>query len=926
MDGNNITGVIKVKVNGEWLPIRTVMGPTGERGPTGPGGGDPGATGPTGAEGATGPTGATGPMFTYEDMTPEEVLDLASKLGRNKADIVADAVAGDLAALDAVGNLVDSGKKPSDFQPVLTFDSTPTEGSQNPVTSDGIKQAIDAATPEDYAQVKAQVATNTGDIAEIESLIPAQASAQNQLADRNFVNSSIATNTATFRGSYNLVSDLGLTVSATEQQVAAAISAKLASLVPPVVPENNDYVFVQVPKTDAGPTVIERVDRYKCTVTESGGVTTRVWGYEWSLNNSSFTADQWAAINSGMTAADVTKLAGIEAGAQVNAVTSVNSKTGAVSLTGADLPVSSSDTTKVDVALGNKLDNSGASEKFIDFGNGNKIGFSYVGTKLSISLYHLNARMASFICDEGTAALENAFGRWAFLPSADGMLALVSQIYAAVQQIAPDFTAKAYALNEPCTYNGVVYHCKSAYTATASSAKPNSDTAHWEVKKVSELFLPLSGGTMTGNLSIEAGSGSSIRIGSDITPGKVTIDAYGTISFYNGATLVKSITIQDLAPLASPAFTGTPTAPTPTAGDDSTKVATTAFVQGALPYAIATKSISNNVVVADDRTVNFVDATSQTGTLTLLMPFVQTSGKSRDFYFAIKCGATPPTVTASYSSINAKGESADLTLTANATTVLHFTEIANGTTSPAANPVFVVTGGANGGGSVDPAQLAGKLDSEAAAPDYDSTATYAEGEYVTYQGKLYYAKQAITTAEAWTAAHWQEDRLAPYIKTFAAAITALSQRGYVMDDNGQPVAVFPDGTVPQIDGYPLRYSIPASVALTATNDEATLVLADRAVTNATIATGFSTLNLTFPTAISGKVRDFYLRITVAAGESAPAMVLPQGITAETPDGSLPAIADGDDSAASTTIVYFSETSAGTFIVKAETVTTVASAA
>ena len=38
--------------------------------------------------------------------------------------------------------------------------------------------------------------------------------------------------------------------------------------------------------------------------------------------------------------------------------------------------------------------------------------------------------------------------------------------------------------------------------------------------------------------------------------------------------------LADLAPLASPAFTGTPTAPTPTAGDSSTKVATTAFVQG----------------------------------------------------------------------------------------------------------------------------------------------------------------------------------------------------------------------------------------------------------------------------------------------------------------------------------------------------------
>lgn len=41
--------------------------------------------------------------------------------------------------------------------------------------------------------------------------------------------------------------------------------------------------------------------------------------------------------------------------------------------------------------------------------------------------------------------------------------------------------------------------------------------------------------------------------------------------------------IAGLAPLASPALTGTPTAPTPAAGDDSTNVATTAFVQNAIP-------------------------------------------------------------------------------------------------------------------------------------------------------------------------------------------------------------------------------------------------------------------------------------------------------------------------------------------------------
>lgn len=40
------------------------------------------------------------------------------------------------------------------------------------------------------------------------------------------------------------------------------------------------------------------------------------------------------------------------------------------------------------------------------------------------------------------------------------------------------------------------------------------------------------------------------------------------------------------APLASPALTGTPTAPTPTTGDSSTKVATTAFVRGEIDTAI----------------------------------------------------------------------------------------------------------------------------------------------------------------------------------------------------------------------------------------------------------------------------------------------------------------------------------------------------
>lgn len=131
-----------------------------------------------------------------------------------------------------------------------------------------------------------------GKLADVWALIPSQASSSNQLADKAFVNSSIATATATFRGTYNLISDLGLTTEATQQQIAAALATKMTAL--SITPDTNDYAFVQVPDADATPTVIARVDRYKFNGS--------AWAYEYSLNNSGFTAAQWAAINSGITA------------------------------------------------------------------------------------------------------------------------------------------------------------------------------------------------------------------------------------------------------------------------------------------------------------------------------------------------------------------------------------------------------------------------------------------------------------------------------------------------------------------------------------------------------------------------------------------------------------------------------------------------
>ena len=109
---------------------------------------------------------------------------------------------------------------------------------------------------------------------------------------KGFVNSSIATATATYRGSYNLVSDLSLSVStATHSTIATALGTAVSTA------DNNDYCYVEIPTSDSTPTQIARVDRYKHNGTG--------WGFEYTLNNSGYTAAQWAAINSGITSTKV---------------------------------------------------------------------------------------------------------------------------------------------------------------------------------------------------------------------------------------------------------------------------------------------------------------------------------------------------------------------------------------------------------------------------------------------------------------------------------------------------------------------------------------------------------------------------------------------------------------------------------------------
>ena len=143
-------------------------------------------------------------------------------------------------------------------------------------------------------------AINTA-ISTINGKIPSAASTSNQLADKDFVNSSIGTATANFLGTYNAVSDLGNTQatvdawSGSEDTAAQTLVAgQIASHLPSgTTVTKNDYVFVAVDQTPTGDAGEDWFWRFKYTGS--------AWAYEYTLNNSSFTADQWATINSLVT-------------------------------------------------------------------------------------------------------------------------------------------------------------------------------------------------------------------------------------------------------------------------------------------------------------------------------------------------------------------------------------------------------------------------------------------------------------------------------------------------------------------------------------------------------------------------------------------------------------------------------------------------
>ena len=179
-------------------------------------------------------------------------------------------------------------------QNTLTFDQTPTQNSQNPVTSHGILAAIAAAVSGLLNQTQVQALINAAlqsystttevanaistalagytTTAQVGTMIStAINSALQAYATKEYVSSQVQEYAGTFRGTYD----------------------SLAELIATTGNHHNDYAWVKVTDSDGD----NDFDRYKYNGSE--------WLFEYRLNNTHFTSADLAAIHSGITAAKV---------------------------------------------------------------------------------------------------------------------------------------------------------------------------------------------------------------------------------------------------------------------------------------------------------------------------------------------------------------------------------------------------------------------------------------------------------------------------------------------------------------------------------------------------------------------------------------------------------------------------------------------
>lgn len=163
----------------------------------------------------------------------------------------------------------------------------PNSTTINDLTSTAQQNALNSGIT---SALVTQIGTNQTNISTINGKIPSEASSSNKLADKQYVDNAISTNTADFDGSW-------ATYSAIPSTVAGFTNEGLPE------PSNNNYLVVLADETQDGGTW-----RYKY-VDDGSAYNKNKWQVEYEINESPFTQTQLDAINSGANTTNIGQIA-----------------------------------------------------------------------------------------------------------------------------------------------------------------------------------------------------------------------------------------------------------------------------------------------------------------------------------------------------------------------------------------------------------------------------------------------------------------------------------------------------------------------------------------------------------------------------------------------------------------------------------------
>ena len=179
-----------------------------------------------------------------------------------------------------------------------------TADSAKEIAEEALEQAVEGLGSKVYVNGVLQSSVNvesdiqeqfnqlTEEVEDIKELVPNQANAQNPLADRDFVNSSINA-IAAFYITYDSQGNPFPTKAALSSATTFYSGGETR------VPTRNDYCLVLADETH---------DNASCRYVYSGEYPNGQWDFQFVVNESPFTSDQLAAINSGITSALVQQI------------------------------------------------------------------------------------------------------------------------------------------------------------------------------------------------------------------------------------------------------------------------------------------------------------------------------------------------------------------------------------------------------------------------------------------------------------------------------------------------------------------------------------------------------------------------------------------------------------------------------------------